>query len=113
MPENLNAMKISHTVEYGWEQITGLTSNMLMHAQAGEWEQVIQMETDRQKLIQQFFNQNSVESFASEIATGISHVMATDREIMQLGKNGLRQMSNHLQDISTGKQATDAYKCFS
>ena len=89
--------------------MTRLTETMLEHARAGEWEQVIQMESDRQVLIQQFFKNNRPETFANEIADGITRVMNTDREIMQLGKNELQILSKHLRDINTGKQAQNAY----
>jgi len=106
-------MGIPLTTENGWDEVARLTESMLMHAVSGEWEQVILIESDRQILMRHFFEQNSIASFASDIADGISQIMETDRKIMRLGKTGLNQMSKHLQAINTGKQATDAYKTFS
>jgi hypothetical protein len=87
-----------------------MTEVMLSHARSGEWNAVIEMETDRQVLMQKYFSVPPQLEDAEWIVDGIRTVMKTDKEIMDLGKSDISKLGENLSLIQRGKKAQFAYQ---
>ena len=87
-----------------------MTGIMLSHARSGEWNSVIELESQRQVLMQQYFSVAPQLEEAAWIVDGIKSVMQTDREIMELGKIGIDKLGQSLAAIQRGKKAQYAYQ---
>lgn len=93
-----------------WKEIAELTEIMLSHARSGEWNAVIEMEAERQALMQQYFSLSPQLEDATWIVDGIRSVMKIDREIMELGKTDINKLGQSLAAIQRGKKAQFAYQ---
>lgn len=93
-----------------WREITAMTEFMLSHARSGEWNAVIELETDRQVLMQKYFSVPPQLEDAEWIVDGIRTVMKADREIMELGKLDISKLGESLSLIQRGKKAQFAYQ---
>lgn len=93
-----------------WNEITDMTRVMLSHARSGEWDTVIAIESQRQDKMREFFEVSIPLDAAQGMAEGISRVMALDKEIMSLGKSGVRKLGDSLTQIKRGKKAQFAYQ---
>ncbi len=87
-----------------------MTDTMLSHAHSGEWNSVIDLEADRQVLMQNYFSTAPQLEDAEWIVDGIRTVMKKDREIMQLGKTDINKLGQNLAQIQRGKKAQFAYQ---
>ena len=93
-----------------WREITAMTEVMLSHARSGEWNAAIEMEADRQVLMQKYFSVPPQLEDAEWIVDGIRLVMKADREIMELGKLDISKLGENLSLIQRGKKAQFAYQ---
>lgn len=96
--------------ESTWNDIIHLTQRMLSHAGSGEWNTVIEMESQRQDKMQAYFTTTPSQIDVKGIIEGISTVMELDKEIMGLGKSDLTKLSSSLEHIHRGKKAQFAYQ---
>jgi hypothetical protein len=103
-------MRGSMSRQDAWREIAEMTEIMLSHARSGEWSAVIEMESDRQLLMQKYFSIAPQLEDAEWIIDGIRTVMKIDREIMELGKNGINKLGENLAVIQRGKKAQFAYQ---
>jgi len=87
-----------------------MTQQMLVHARSGEWNTVIEMETQRQNKMQEYFTATSQLDEVQGIIEGISTVMELDKEIMDMGKSDINKLGNSLEQINRGKKAQFAYQ---
>lgn len=93
-----------------WNEITNMTQCMLVHARSGEWNTVIEIESQRQNKMQAFFHVSSPLNEVHGIVEGITTVMRLDKEIMDLGKSDINKFGNSLEQINRGKKAQFAYQ---
>jgi len=82
---------------------------MLEDAENDQWQQVIDTEAKRQKLIKDFFNKNQASQHGQEIAAGIEEILAIDRKLMNLGKDNMQMISAKLKKNRTGNRAVNIY----
>jgi len=87
-----------------------MTQRMLIHARSGEWNTVIDMESQRQDKMQEYFTASSPLDEVQGIIEGISTVMELDKEIMSLGKSDINKLGNSLEQLNRGKKAQFAYQ---
>ena len=89
--------------------IEALSEKMLFNARQQQWEEVSKLEAERSALIFSFFEIPPSLDEAERVASFISHVLASDREIITLGSNEKKDLLQSSQKLSRGKEASLAY----
>ena len=92
-------------------KIVELSSSMLAIARNENWEQVQEIEQQRQKLFDMTFPLNK-ESVADPalLAQKIQEIADLDRETMALMQKSRKELSGLANKISSGRQAVGAYR---
>lgn len=87
-----------------------LTQSMLDKAEAGIWEDVISLESERRKQMDTYFSteKNRSDDIAA-IRVGIETIQKLDEQLMLLGRNQKKELSQALQELGQGKKAVQAY----
>lgn len=92
-----------------WQAIVQCSQEMLDLARQQQWNRVIGLQAHRQRQIERFFATRPRVDEAAWIETGIRAVLAADRSIMELGKEGMRALTSDLQGLEVGRRAIRAY----
>jgi len=92
------------------ENLIQLTQSMLDKAELGIWEDVIALENERSELMNAYFSQEK-EYFDDVVAirVGIETVQLMNEQLMQLGRQQKKELSQALQELGQGKKAVNAY----
>ena len=92
------------------ENLIQLTQSMLDKAELGIWEDVIALENERSELMNAYFSQEK-EYFDDVLAirVGIETVQLMNEQLMQLGRQQKKELSQALQELGQGKKAVNAY----
>lgn len=98
------------TIESNLEKITELSSSMLELANAGEWEQVQELEQQKRELIEQTFPLDDAAKDAAAVIGYIQKIAELDKETVQLAASGRKELSGLLGKITAGRQAVTAYR---
>lgn len=93
-----------------WSEITDMTRLMLSHARSGDWNTVIEMESQRQNKMREFFKVSAPLEVVQGMVEGISQVMELDKKIMSLGKSDISKLGDDLAQVNRGKKAQFAYQ---
>ncbi len=92
-------------------KIIDLSSSMLDNARNGEWEQVQELEQQRQELFSQIFPlDKDFITDASALTLQIRKIADLDKETMQLAGSGLKESTGLLGKLVAGRQAVAAYQ---
>jgi len=91
------------------KQIVDLSDAMLNEAQNGRWQQVIDMQNEREVLIGQSFPVDEPCEEPEEMHLRVSSIVALDNQVMRLAKLQQKELGRSLGEISTGRQAAQAY----
>jgi hypothetical protein len=85
---------------------------MLTHARDKDWEQVQEIEQQRQKLLDGTFplDESSVANNPSVLAWQIQKIADLDKETMFLMSESKKELSDTVKKISSGRQAVSAYQ---
>ena len=82
---------------------------MLKHAEAGEWEAVVEDEAVRRELIDAFFSQPSNIANEPDISNVIKELLQINDRLEQLTSDARDRLKSEAQTISTGRKAVSAY----
>jgi len=87
-----------------------LSQLMLDKAEAGLWEDVISLEAERSKQVEAYFSSdtNSLDDIAA-VRVGIETIQILNDQLMQLGHQQKKELSQALQELGQGKKAVSAY----
>jgi len=92
------------------ENLIQLTQSMLDKAELGIWEDVIALENERSELMNAYFSQEKKYfDDVTAIRVGIETIQLIDEQLMQLGRQQKKELSQALQELGQGKKAVNAY----
>jgi septal ring factor EnvC (AmiA/AmiB activator) len=93
------------------DRIVELSASMLAVAREGDWEQVQELEQQRQSLLDQTFplDKDSI-SDADALTKQIQKISDIDKETMALMVKGRKEFSRLANKISSGRQAVNSYR---
>lgn len=97
-------------IESNLAKITELSGSMLESANAGEWEQVQELEQQKCELIEHTFPLDNALMDVAAIIEYIQKIANLDKETMQLAATGRRELYGLLGKITAGQQAVTAYR---
>ncbi len=92
-------------------KIIDLSSSMLGNARDGEWDQVQQLEQQRQQLFTQTFplDKDSITD-AAALTAQIQKIVDLDKETMQFAVKGRKEFTGLMGKLATGRQAVAVYQ---
>lgn len=96
-----NTANISDLIEH--------SHTMLGHAEAGEWETVIEDEVIRRQLINSFFSKPSNIANEPEISAAIQEMLLINDKLEQLTTDARNEAKTGASSISNGRKAISAY----
>lgn len=96
-----NSANISDLIEH--------SHSMLRHAQAGEWETVVNDEVVRRQLINSYFSEPSNIANGPDISTAIQELLLINDKLEQLTTDARDKAKTGVVSISTGRKAIHAY----
>jgi len=89
--------------------ILGISLEMLNKAKNNDWEAVIELESQRNALIADFFTTTISTDDGHTVAYHIDKVLEIDRQLIELGSNERDKMRENLQKLSNGRHALKVY----
>lgn len=92
---------ISDLIEY--------SHSMLKHAEAGEWETVVNDDAIRRELINAYFSEPSNIANEPDISTAIQQLLLINDKLEQLVTDARDKVKTEVTSISTGRKAVNAY----
>ena len=103
-------MRSDHTLS-NLNEIVALSESMLAIARNEEWEQVQEIEQQRQKIFDITFplNRDTI-SDPAMLAQKIQKIADLDRETMALMQKSRKELSGLANKLSSGRQAVGAYR---
>jgi len=96
-----NSANISELIEH--------SHSMLKHAEAGEWDTVVNDEVIRRRLINAYFSEPSNIANDPDISTVIQELLLINDKLEQLTTDARDKVKTELTSISTGRKAVNAY----
>jgi hypothetical protein len=96
-----NTANISELIEH--------SHAMLGHAEAGEWETVIEDEVIRRQLINTFFSKPSNIANEPDVSTAIQELLLINDKLEQLTIDARSRAKTEVSSISNGRKAVSAY----
>ncbi len=97
------------TISQRWQPIAALTGKMMALAREEEWEEIPPIELERRALLEEFFESPVSSEDAAEVRELIQALLATDKQIMELGSNASNELLGKLNAFATGRKAKQAY----
>lgn len=85
------------------------TREMLSLAQQGEWETVMGLQAERQQRLEAYFSSSVPAHLAEQVAAGIREILDLDRQLMELGRQGMDELARNMNGLRTGRRAQQAY----
>ena len=89
--------------------ILDLSEHMLEQAREGNWHTVQAIEAKRRVLIQEYFSYPPVHSDAAMLSQQIRTVLELDDQVNALCRENRNDLAESLEEMSRGRQATQAY----
>jgi len=87
-----------------------LSQSMLDKAEAALWDDVISLEAERSKKIEAYFSPDASSSDdTAAVRVGIETIQILNDQLMQLGHQQKKELSQALQELGQGKKAVNAY----
>ncbi len=82
---------------------------MLRDAEAGEWLELVELESQRRPLISAAMQAQRPDTDCSEYAGALQTLLALDQQIMALAQAGQAALVKQLQAITVGRSAVRVY----
>ena len=95
--------------ESQWSLILVLSGEMLDAARAAQWSRLVELETRRRDILQNFFAQGVQVQETEKLQQGIQRVMAMDKEIYTLSQMEKHKVEEKLAGLNKNKSASQAY----
>ena len=92
-----------------FDEVLALSRKMLLDADKGEWEHIIDMQAQRQALMDNYFATPVPAADAEYVANGIREMLDIDRVLIERSKQAMNGLSSDMQDINKGIKAHQAY----
>ena len=92
-----------------WQAILDKTRQMGVMAEAEQWPELVDMEAERQKMIESFFASKVTDEEAAVIAEGIREIMNSDNSLARMAAELKSDAVGKLTGIANVKKAVKAY----
>jgi hypothetical protein len=102
-------MKLKQTNSANISELIEHSHSMLRHAQAGEWETVIEDEVIRRQLINTFFSKPSNIANEPDISAAIQEMLLINDKLEQLTTDARAKAKTDVSSICKGRKAINAY----
>ncbi len=86
-----------------------LTEEILQHAKQKEWDVLVKKEQERRVLMGEFFHKNPGDHEMQQIEDTVRHMIYLDEKTVSLAESGKMNVLKKMRNISTAKNAIDAY----
>ena len=96
-----NSANISDLIEH--------SHSMLRHAEAGEWDTVVNDEVIRRQLINTFFSEPSNIANEPEISSAIQQLLLINDKLEKLSIDARDEAKTEVNSITSGRKAVNAY----
>lgn len=90
--------------------LLGLSQQMLSLARQGEWENVNEIQAERQRIIEKEFPLSPGPTEAGDVAREIQAILDLDRELLELAGTQQKEIGQTLGKLNQGRAATRAYQ---
>lgn len=90
------------------DEALALTDRMVDLGDAGEWEQVIETEVRRRRLLEAAFSTRT--QVDEELAGKVRRLLATDQALMARARDIQGRLADELTQSNRGRAATSAYR---
>lgn len=91
-------------------QLRALTQNLLAKANAGDWDAVIAIESDRRPLLSCVFGASVPPDIHPQYQMLINEILSADREIMHLAQQRRDELVGLLRQVGLGRTACHVYE---
>lgn len=91
------------------DSLLSLTRELLGSAQAGDWDRVTELESERRSLIYAAFPADSAVAVDPDRQAVAREILDTDRQVMDLACQQREYLQLQLRDLKYGKSALRAY----
>jgi len=92
-----------------WQAILDKTQQMAAMAEAEQWPELVEVEAERQKMIESFFATKVSDEEAGIIAEGIREIMNSDNSLTMMAAEQKSDTVGKLTGIANVKKAVKAY----
>jgi len=96
-------------VRKDFQKITSLSGQMLIKARNSEWDDLLEIESERSALMAAFFSKPLAGLAKHYVAEGIRLILETDREVMELSAARRKVLRSSLSKMGKGRNAVQAY----
>ncbi len=90
------------------DEAVGLTHAMIELAQADEWQQVIDTEAQRRRLLEQAFA--TYEPLSEALAAKVRHILELDKGLLEISTRLRDEIGGEIGQVSRGNRANHAYQ---
>ena len=99
-----------------WEQrinrLRSLSAELLELAQAGQWDAVTELESQRRAVLETLFQTAPPADLALQLESAARATLASDARLLELAQAERDQLSEHLKSLGQGRRAVQAYQNF-
>lgn len=92
------------------DQLRALTQDLLVKANAGDWDAVIAIEAKRRPLLSRVFATMAAPDTSTQYQTLINEILSADREITHLAQQRRDELAGLLRQVELGRSARQAYE---
>lgn len=100
-----------HSTEHQqqWHKIQQMTEQLHELSATESWQEMIDLESQRQSMIKDYFAVPVSANEAADIAENIRKILHSDEKLMVLGRHKKEEASVAVKKLSTNRQAINAY----
>ena len=100
-----------HSTEHQqqWQKIQQMTAQLHELSDNESWEEMIDLESQRQSMIKDYFAVPVSADEAADIADNIRKILHSDAQLMALSKRRKEEASEAVQKLTANRQAINAY----
>jgi len=106
---SLSTQVVSMERNKRFDDILVLSRKMLDDADKGEWEHIIDMQAQRQQLMNDFFATPVPKTDAEYVANGIREMLDLDKVLIEHSKQAMNGLSSDMKKLHKGSKAQQAY----
>ncbi len=92
-----------------FSDLVAMSERMLHEARAGRWDEVMDLQNERQHRFESFFAVPVSKSEAEQVAAGIRQILEFDRQVVDLGRRSMDELAGAMNDLRFGRRAQQAY----
>jgi hypothetical protein len=89
--------------------IIEITQQMLIMARENQWQQVVEMEAERRRLVEVCFQRPTSEQDAPDVAAAIGEILRINEEVAELGQQWRGRLGTEIQTHKVGRAASATY----